>query len=467
MSLEYVKYFNLFGEEVAQVPSILDHGNPEGQTDNEMVNVAEPGCFYMDIDSGELYKSTWENNEIKWKIVGSAEIPSFDLMNISTEGVSMDGTMFNVEYDTTAILEAVANGIKIINIKIPVKDIGEVSCVMSVIEAKDFSDFVQLSGLFAYVDEVSEKAIPNSLTIIIIDGYITAFITRCLSESDAVTPVIINIEASTYTLESGTSVLSCTASHTPEEVYQMMSDDKLFICTVQQYGGGPNGDLIVKECAVNLQLVTGSGFLKAVFCDEYTIYGDLHENRWYAELNIGGGGSAEGAVRYDQLQDLDKTEQERARRNIGAAAQMPVFNLSEYLSRLGYTNSLIIGDDLNFDYNPGDFNDIMYAAENGPIQIIINAQYNGTTFTASFVVTRGAVRSNNSDEFMSSQSICGLATTNGFHMLFYMYNEGSICHLGIIPLVVSTDLQSALGDISTALDSIIAMQEELIGGESA
>lgn len=52
-------------------------------------------------------------------------------------------------------------------------------------------------------------------------------------------------------------------------------------------------------------------------------------------------------------------------------------------------------------------------------------------------------------------------------MLFYMYNEGSICHLGIIPLVVSTDLQSALGDISTALDSIIAMQEELIGGESA
>lgn len=67
MSLEYVKYFNLFGEEVAQVPSILGNGKPQDQIDNTLVQRAEPGCLYMDRLSGDLYKQIEPG---QWKIVG-------------------------------------------------------------------------------------------------------------------------------------------------------------------------------------------------------------------------------------------------------------------------------------------------------------------------------------------------------------------------------------------------------------
>ena len=77
----------------------------------------------------------------------------------------------------------------------------------------------------------------------------------------------------------------------------------------------------------------------------------IHKNMAYIEelAKKGGGGSAEGAVLYNEVQDLDVDQQERARQNIGAAAADDIGDIStafddlhEYAQSLGGTTETVI-----------------------------------------------------------------------------------------------------------------------------
>ena len=50
--MNYVESFNLFGVDAKQIPSILGSGAPTNDTEGAV------GCFYMDTDTGTVYKCT-------------------------------------------------------------------------------------------------------------------------------------------------------------------------------------------------------------------------------------------------------------------------------------------------------------------------------------------------------------------------------------------------------------------------
>lgn len=124
-------------------------------------------------------------------------------------------------------------------------------------------------------------------------------------------------------------------------------------------------------------------------------------------------------------------------------AKMPTFNLSEYLSKHGYPSTLIMGEDNSVDYDVGAFDEIRYAAMNGPIRIIINVQYDETIFPVEYIVLDGSTQGEHN--FSGTWSICGLgALAHNAYILFYLQTHGTICHFGISQLVTTELLQEQL-----------------------
>lgn len=67
--MNFVDNFKLFGTEVAQIPCIKHSGAPSTST------VGAVGCFYMDTDTGALYKCTAASlNYYQWEPLSAAEI---------------------------------------------------------------------------------------------------------------------------------------------------------------------------------------------------------------------------------------------------------------------------------------------------------------------------------------------------------------------------------------------------------
>lgn len=50
--MNFVKFFNLFGTRVRQIPCLKGSGTPNGETKGAV------GCLYMNTDNGYLYKCT-------------------------------------------------------------------------------------------------------------------------------------------------------------------------------------------------------------------------------------------------------------------------------------------------------------------------------------------------------------------------------------------------------------------------
>lgn len=64
--MNFVKFFNLFGTRVRQIPCLKGSGAPNGETKGAV------GCLYMNTDNGNLYKCTASVDGVcTWARVGA------------------------------------------------------------------------------------------------------------------------------------------------------------------------------------------------------------------------------------------------------------------------------------------------------------------------------------------------------------------------------------------------------------
>lgn len=84
--MNYVQYFNLFGVDAKQIPSITGSGAPTTKTEGAV------GCLYMNTDTGDLYKCTAVKDGVyTWEDFGSGGTTT-DTSNLVTKGELFDIT---------------------------------------------------------------------------------------------------------------------------------------------------------------------------------------------------------------------------------------------------------------------------------------------------------------------------------------------------------------------------------------
>lgn len=63
--MNYVNHLNMFGVEAKEIPCIKGEGEPTEETKGAV------GCFYMDVESGDVYKCTSvEDGSHTWEETG-------------------------------------------------------------------------------------------------------------------------------------------------------------------------------------------------------------------------------------------------------------------------------------------------------------------------------------------------------------------------------------------------------------
>lgn len=111
--MNYVESFNLFGTEGKQIPCIKGGGAPTDKTEGAV------GCFYMNTDTGEIYKCTSvSDSNYTWEILGSpasrlanvslpasAWITSTTLSSLHSQVVSIEGVTEYSQVDLTPSIE--------------------------------------------------------------------------------------------------------------------------------------------------------------------------------------------------------------------------------------------------------------------------------------------------------------------------------------------------------------------------
>ena len=105
--MNYVKSLNLFGVEAKEIPCITDSGVPTNST------VGDVGMFYMDTDTGDVYKCVAVNgNAYTWEPMESGNASSGGNVDYGEENA---GKLLYVGADGTATVLTLGAGLAIVS----------------------------------------------------------------------------------------------------------------------------------------------------------------------------------------------------------------------------------------------------------------------------------------------------------------------------------------------------------------
>lgn len=142
--MNYVDSLNMFGVEAKEIPSIKGNGAPTAAT------AAAVGCFYMDIDTGKVYKCTAAADGVyTWEEFGAGgAIPFFDLAALGMSAIPPAGGQAQLTTDTTEMLEALNKGPAVFGIPF---DMGGVTmtanCTLTALSVEDMAICVFFTSL--------------------------------------------------------------------------------------------------------------------------------------------------------------------------------------------------------------------------------------------------------------------------------------------------------------------------------